>query len=56
MGFVYAGALWLGRAWVFENVPFILGAMPKHSIVDGREVQILGDASDPCWDSLQAFM
>ena len=56
MGFVYADALWLGRPWVFESVSLILWWMPEHSVIDRREVQVLGDASDPRWYSLQAFM
>lgn len=56
MGFVYAGALWFGRPWVSKNISFVLWWMPEYSIIDRREVEVLGDASDPCWYSLYAFM
>ena len=56
MGFVYAGALWLGRPWVFEDVSFVLWWMPEHSIIDRGEVYVLCNTSDPRWYSLQALV
>ena len=56
MGFVYTGALRLERPWVFKDVSFVLWWMPKHSIIDRGEVEVLRDTSDPRWYSLYAFM
>ena len=56
MGFVNASALWLWWPWVFENIFFVLRWMPEYSIIDRREIQVLGNASDPCRYSLQTFM
>ena len=56
MSLVYAGTFRLGRPWVFEDVSFALWRMPENSIIDRREVQVLGDPSDPCWYPFQAFM
>ena len=56
MGFVYADAFWLGRPRVFDSVSFVLGWMPEDSIINRREVEVLSDASDPCWYSLYTFV
>ena len=56
MGFVDTDAFGFWWSRVCENILFALWGVPEYSIVYGREVEVLSDASDPCWDSFNTFM
>ncbi|KAI3492991.1 hypothetical protein L1887_42366 [Cichorium endivia] len=42
----------LGRLGVLDGVALLLGRVPEARVVHGRNVQILRDAEDPCWQTL----
>lgn len=48
MGFVDTGALGFRWARVFEDISLVLWRVPEHAIVNGGEVEVLRDSSDPC--------
>jgi hypothetical protein len=52
VGFVDAGALGLRRPLVLPDV--LLGRIPEARIVDGGNVELLGDAGDPDRETLLA--
>jgi hypothetical protein len=52
VGLVDAGALGLRGALVLENV--LVGRVPEPGIVDGGDIEVLGDAGDPGGEALLA--
>lgn len=52
MGFVDTRTLGLRGLGVFEGVALVLGRVPEAGIVDGRDVEILGDSRDPSRNAL----
>ena len=56
MGFVDADALGFRWARVFEDVSLVLWRVPEHTIVNGGEVEVLRDSSDPCRYSLNTLV
>jgi hypothetical protein len=52
VGLVDAGALGLRGALVLENV--LVGRVPETGIVDGGDIEVLGDAGDPGGEALLA--
>lgn len=41
---------------MLEDILLLLGGMPEYAIVDWREIEVLGDPSNPCWYSFESFM
>jgi len=39
----------LGRVAMLECVSLLLGRVPESSVVDGRDIEVLGDSLDPGW-------
>lgn len=52
MGLVDTSALWLRGLGVLESVTLILRRVPEARIVDGGDVQVLGNSGDPGRDAL----
>lgn len=48
VGFVDTSTLWLRGLGVLESVTLVLRRVPEARIVDGRDVQVLGDSGNPC--------
>ena len=40
----------LGWALVFEDIFLFFGRVPEPSIVDGGNIEVLGDSFDPSWN------
>lgn len=55
MSLVDSQALGLLRTGVLEAVTFVGGRVPEDGVVDWGDTEILHDALDPCWDSVDAF-
>jgi hypothetical protein len=47
VGLVDASTLWLRGLGVLEGVTLVLRRVPEARIVDGGDVQVLGDSGDP---------
>ena len=52
---VYAHIIGLGRSRVLELVLLGLGRVPEARLVNGGDVEVLRDALDPGWDTLNAL-
>jgi len=55
MCFIDPKALWGRWGRVFELVTLFLGGIPESGVIRGRDVEILGDPTDPSGYSLDAF-
>lgn len=55
MSLVDTQALGLLGTGVLEAVAFVGGRVPEDGVVDWGDIEILHDALDPCWDSVDAF-
>lgn len=53
VSFVHLGRDRLGRARVLEAIR--VGRVPEAGVVNGRDVEVLSDALDPSWQSVDAL-
>lgn len=56
MSFVDTGTQWLLGLLILEHILLAFGRIPESRIVDGRDGEVLGNACDPCRDTLLPFV